>query len=483
VDAKRLSRLALFGLLGLILAGVGWALAAANIVPETGLHDAVEQDPVTPNDLKPPECAGLDLTNIVEGSGTFNGTDGNDLILGSPGADVIDGGAGDDCILGGDQNDDLYGGGGAGGTDTVRDEFNAVSYGNNDGTQSWSGDWAEIGESDGPASGDVNIEALYNLVAVEDSWIAEKRPDTNYGSDQELNIRLNPGNEQRAVFYYDLSAIPAGSNIISATAYFWVTKQDNAPVNVHRITDAWAESTVTWANTAADFDSTPDGAFTPSTRNQFVLVDVTALVQEWVDGASPNYGLMLIASGGNSSYASREAAGSAHDPYLMVVLPSGGSGQALRIQNAGRGAWRMADLSGALSAELRFDYHRDGLDDASDYVAVEVSNNGGSSWTELDRLAGPATDGPDMQSASYDISGYISGNTAIRFISSSTLGGGDRVRFDNVTISYTTPAMFGGNDVLLGETGDDILTGGDGTDVCTGGPGSNTYDASCETQN
>ncbi len=40
---------------------------------------------------------------------------------------------------------------------TVRDEFNAVSYSGNDGSQSWSNDWQEIGESDGASSGQVLV--------------------------------------------------------------------------------------------------------------------------------------------------------------------------------------------------------------------------------------------------------------------------------------------------------------------------------------
>lgn len=41
--------------------------------------------------------------------------------------------------------------------ETVRDEFASISYGGNNGTQSWSGDWQELGESDGPSSGRVRI--------------------------------------------------------------------------------------------------------------------------------------------------------------------------------------------------------------------------------------------------------------------------------------------------------------------------------------
>jgi len=37
--------------------------------------------------------------------------------------------------------------------ETVRDEFNTVSYSGNDGTMNWNNNWQESGESDGPSSG------------------------------------------------------------------------------------------------------------------------------------------------------------------------------------------------------------------------------------------------------------------------------------------------------------------------------------------
>jgi Ca2+-binding RTX toxin-like protein len=89
----------------LILISAFSALATANIVPENGIDD-ISPQPITVNDLKPPECAGLNLQNIIDSD---NGGPGNDLILGSPNADVIGGGDGDDCIIGGDGNDTLTG--------------------------------------------------------------------------------------------------------------------------------------------------------------------------------------------------------------------------------------------------------------------------------------------------------------------------------------------------------------------------------------
>ena len=105
---KRSSRLFRFivpAALILILSSVVFAFTAANLVPPSSADDGTH--PVTANEMKPEECAGLNLTTIVTNG---NGTNGNDLILGTAGNDSLNGKKGDDCIVGGDGDDNLRGG-------------------------------------------------------------------------------------------------------------------------------------------------------------------------------------------------------------------------------------------------------------------------------------------------------------------------------------------------------------------------------------
>lgn len=89
------------GCAGIALAAiVAMAGSAANSTVAGSRASAV-YFAATLNDVKPPQCAGITVTNLVVGSGTFSGTAANDLILGSLGAETIAGGDGSDCILGG----------------------------------------------------------------------------------------------------------------------------------------------------------------------------------------------------------------------------------------------------------------------------------------------------------------------------------------------------------------------------------------------
>jgi Ca2+-binding RTX toxin-like protein len=92
----------------LIVLSIFSAFAAANTVLVSGAED--RSFGISANDLKPPECGALNLTNIVTGSGNLQGSNGNDLILGSASADRINAKKGNDCVVGGDGGDELRGG-------------------------------------------------------------------------------------------------------------------------------------------------------------------------------------------------------------------------------------------------------------------------------------------------------------------------------------------------------------------------------------
>jgi len=99
----------------------------------------------------------------------------------------------------------------------------------------------------------------------------------------------------------------------------------------------------------------------------------------------------------------------------------------------GEGIERQADLSTYSGGTLSLEYRRQNLDDADDYVTIDVWNTGTSSWDELDRIAGGGTDAA-YQSISHDITAYLGTNTRIRFLTSPNMGGTDNVFFDNVEI-------------------------------------------------
>ncbi len=97
-------------LLVLIAAGLFSAFSASNTVTPSllGSRTAI----INANALKPPECAGLNLTRLVILARGDAPSAQNELIIGTPSSETISGAGGTDCILGGGGNDTLRGGAG-----------------------------------------------------------------------------------------------------------------------------------------------------------------------------------------------------------------------------------------------------------------------------------------------------------------------------------------------------------------------------------
>ena len=97
---------------------------------------------------------------------------------------------------------------------------------------------------------------------------------------------------------------------------------------------------------------------------------------------------------------------------------------------------RSADLSGASSATLSFNWQAISLGGSRE-LAVQISNNGGASYATIGTITGNNSTGNFSQ----DISAYISATTTIRFRkSNSNWRNNDYAYIDNIEISATFPA-------------------------------------------
>lgn len=97
---------------------------------------------------------------------------------------------------------------------------------------------------------------------------------------------------------------------------------------------------------------------------------------------------------------------------------------------------REANLLGATSATFSFDWRTTNGVDPSDSLVVEVSSNGGATWTPLENFTG--LNGSNSGSRAYDISAFASANTRIRFRVNNLYGGANETfRLNFVEIAYT----------------------------------------------
>jgi uncharacterized repeat protein (TIGR01451 family) len=178
------------------------------------------------------------------------------------------------------------------------------------------------------------LAGTYVLPPSQDTWIDQNNPDTSYEIDSELHFEATtpaPGGA-RALLQFDLGQIPPWAVVVNAYIRFHVTDAEvnGWPINVNRVTAPWGEATATWNTTIGAIDGTSHGSFTaPATGPN--VVDITGLVQSWIDGTHPNHGLALNPefSDEQAKIASREWPIGGQRPVLVVVT-SDGSGMRIR---------------------------------------------------------------------------------------------------------------------------------------------------------
>jgi Tfp pilus assembly protein PilX len=349
--------------------------------------------------------------------------------------------------LGATEIGDLFAAGGGGLEGTFLDEFNAIAYNGDDGTLSWSNNWQETGESDGPGSGD--------FVVLNDSWCA---------SGNCLRIREDRASTRRLSREVDMAGAVSAtlslnyrrrhiSSPIGGTITLEISDNGGSSFTPLKVYDMGTQDAVVQSDSfdisgyiASDTQlrfSTSNVLFETALYVDNVLIDTTV-----GGGGPPGCDDTFRDEFNTVSFGNNDGTLNWEGDWLEVGESDGPNANDVRVRddngpyqlwirdnnNGGEGAEREADLSGASVATLSFDYRRSSLDNANDYVKLEISANGTAGpWTELARFEGAATDSA-YQSFSQDITSYISANTRIRLISSPTMGNTDLVIFENVEI-------------------------------------------------
>ena len=138
---------------------------------------------------------------------------------------------------------------------------------------------------------------------VQDTWINQWSPDSNYGSAG--TIRLRPGGVQRSLIRFDLAnLLPDNIRITAADLYLY----DNADgpdmtVELHPLSRDWNESESTynqaasgqpWAQPGGDFDPAPIASMTlRGSTPRYVSTSILESVRTWVANPDSNHGLLL----------------------------------------------------------------------------------------------------------------------------------------------------------------------------------------------
>jgi hypothetical protein len=169
-----------------------------------------------------------------------------------------------------------------------------------------------------------------------DTYYSQWEPTTNFGTADTMSIRSE--NVAEAFLAFDLSAIPARSQVLAATLRLTALSRSNTQtlrLSVQRLNRRWSESGLTWVQASAtEAWAQPGAAAVPADRSATVYhvqnlsatgtftLELTSLLAEWIEGGVPNYGLVIKGeSSGRVQYnlATREHGEAAVRPILELT--------------------------------------------------------------------------------------------------------------------------------------------------------------------
>src|ERR1035441_1036394 len=167
-----------------------------------------------------------------------------------------------------------------------------------------------------------------------DTYTRSSQATSNFGAQTTLQVRSG----YNSYVQFNLAPVPTGTTVAKATLRLFVDSVNTAgSFNLFPVTSAWTESGLTWNTAPTLGTSLGSTSIATSSANQFIVIDVTSLVQGWLTTPSTNYGvsLQLVGGTGQFDFDSKEAPGgfggvlnTGHEPELEIALngPTGAQG-------------------------------------------------------------------------------------------------------------------------------------------------------------
>jgi hypothetical protein len=297
-------------------------------------------------------------------------------------------------------------------------------------------DPSSMGQGTPPFRGEA-IQALNTITLdpIADTMVAQGQPNTNFWLEAG-SLAIKVGYEDRVsegrgivrgLLRFNLSSIPAGSAVNSATLRLHYTYWRDYSgyyrrVTAYRVTDPWMEDTVTWNNRPGYGEAYGFVDLVAGSQSDFHYYDwdVTSLVQAWVNRTHNNHGVMLRGDEtlGLRAFGSWET-GDAYTPQLVVDFdppPPTLSASPNPLEFSLDGGGPSSQTKPVVVSNI-----------GTDSLTWSATIVGGSSWLSLDKASGTAAPlSPDTIGVSVDNSGLPHG-----------------VYTDQIQISSSTPGVQG----------------------------------------
>jgi hypothetical protein len=165
-------------------------------------------------------------------------------------------------------------------------------------------------------------------ILVGDTYVSSYRRYAKYSNGDKPTLVVNE--DSTAFVQFDLSTLADGTtanDVRKATLVLYVNgsrKKKGIPSGtfyVVRVTAPWDERTLN-GNPAPALGSVEVTGISvaPDDANQFITIDLTELVKDWIDGAVPNYGIALVSDGVlDVQFDAKESEATSHHAQLEIL--------------------------------------------------------------------------------------------------------------------------------------------------------------------
>ena len=157
------------------------------------------------------------------------------------------------------------------------------------------------------------------LNVTDDAFIKLSNPNKNLGSRRQ--IKVDDPHDFRGFAKFDLTVLGGltSNQISKATLRFFLNRvKEGGTITLHKVTQDWDEGTIT-AGTAPNFDALfASVVITKPDARTFVLVDVTALLKDWLNGAG-NFGIAFLPLSSSGIRIAIDSKESKHTSHSMVI--------------------------------------------------------------------------------------------------------------------------------------------------------------------
>jgi hypothetical protein len=155
-----------------------------------------------------------------------------------------------------------------------------------------------------------------------DTYIAEDASHTNYAAAGEMYVSNTIGGRERILIATSPAGLIGSGTLERAVLHIYMASSvgTGETVTVNRVTAPWDPIEATWGSVSGgQFDEA--AATSIDTRSTgWKVLDITPLMQEWLEGSSKNYGVILTAPAAGGDITATFYSSNYSDPLLRPWL-------------------------------------------------------------------------------------------------------------------------------------------------------------------